>query len=269
MRPRLPRTLDDFLRPGGPPRIIAHRGLSGLAPENTLPAFAKAVELGVDMIELDVLASAEGGLVVIHDAELERTTDGRGEVARHTLEELATLDAGSWFSPDFAGVRIPTLDEVFDLLGGKVLVDVEIKTEAVSDTAGGGIVERVLALIRARRLDREVLVSSFDERALHLARRLAPDIRRGALYDVDSRATRDPLELVRRTGAAALFLGSGQLTTSLLERAHAEGGVVGVYTVNETERMSQLLDRGVDALFTDRADLMLDLVKRRERSGRA
>lgn len=267
-RPPSPRTLDELLRPGGPLRIIAHRGLSGLAPENTLPAFARALELGVDMVELDVLLSADGEVVVLHDAELDRTTDGHGLVSASTLAELETLDAGSWFSPTFAGTPIPTLSAVFELLGGRLPLNVEIKTEAVGRDAEGGVVERVLQLVREHGLTEQVLLSSFDERALSQALTLDPRVRRAVLLDATTapgeEPRRDPTGLLLSTEAAALHLAADALTPALLRQAHDLGIIVGVYTVNEPDRMLELVGLGVEAVFTDRADLMLDALARRD-----
>ena len=109
---RRPTTIEAFYAPGSPTRVIAHRGFSAIAPENTLVAIEKAIELGADMVEFDVTVTADGEVVVIHDETLGRTTDGRGKVMEKTLEELQRLDAGSWFAPEFAGESIPTLEQV-------------------------------------------------------------------------------------------------------------------------------------------------------------
>lgn len=130
-----------------PIMVIAHRGFSGQAPENTLASFQKAVELGSDMIELDVRFSKDGQVVVIHDDTIDRTTNGRGKVADYTLKELKQFDAGSWFAPQFSGERIPTLKEVLELVKGKVLVNIEIKDESpgqykITDLAERGLCKR-------------------------------------------------------------------------------------------------------------------------------
>ena len=111
----------------GRPLIMGHRGAMGHAPENTMASFRKAVELGVEAIELDVHLSSDGKLVVIHDETLDRTTDGQGPVVAKTLTELKALDAGSWYKPEFAGERIPTLEEVLDWARDRVPVVIEVK----------------------------------------------------------------------------------------------------------------------------------------------
>ena len=121
-------TIDDFLRLGERPRVIAHRGFSGVAPENTLAAFRRAIEIGADMIEVDVALTGDGHVVCLHDETLDRTTDGQGLLAAATFEEVRRLDAGSWFAPELAGEKVPTLAEVLDLARGRILVNVEIKS---------------------------------------------------------------------------------------------------------------------------------------------
>ncbi len=116
------------------PQIFAHRGAKAVAPENTLPAFERALAMGVDGIELDVHCSKDGQLVVIHDESLERTTSGTGKVSDYTAAQLAKIDAGSYFNPAFAGTGVPTLAEVFDLVGNRCRVNVELK----SDDPNGG-----------------------------------------------------------------------------------------------------------------------------------
>src|SRR5512136_1224893 len=117
--------MSDWLIPHDRPLNIGHRGASAAAPQNTLAAFRKAMELGADGVELDVQLSADGAVVVIHDFTVDKATDGTGRVAAKTLAELKALDAGSRFSPQFAGERIPTLAEVFEAIDGKLLVNVE------------------------------------------------------------------------------------------------------------------------------------------------
>ena len=116
------QTAHDVMKPQDQPLVIAHRGFSGVAPENTLAAFRKAIDVGADMFELDVLLSQDEHVVVIHDDTLERTTNGTGKVIDHTLAELQALDAGSWFSPEFAGEPIPTLEDALRLAKGEILV---------------------------------------------------------------------------------------------------------------------------------------------------
>ena len=114
------------------PTVIAHRGFSAIAPENTLPAMQFAVDSGAEMVEFDVRITKDNQLVVIHDETVERTTNGKGLVSRHTLQELQTLDAGTWFSQTFSGTQVPSLNEVLQLCSGSVYMNIEIKTDEQS-----------------------------------------------------------------------------------------------------------------------------------------
>src|SRR5205814_5101727 len=146
--------------------VIAHRGASGTHPENTLAAFRRAVELGADMIELDVQLTRDGEVVVFHDATLERTTDGAGAVSDRTLAEIRRLDAGAWFGPAFRGTRVPTLAEVLAAVG--LPVNVELKP--VGDD---GLEARALAVVESAGALARVVFSSFDAGALERLRACA------------------------------------------------------------------------------------------------
>ncbi|MHC4427881.1 MAG: glycerophosphodiester phosphodiesterase [Planctomycetota bacterium] len=257
---RRPETVDEFLRPPERPRVIAHRGFSGAAPENTLAAFEKALALDVDMIELDVLLSADEHLVVVHDDDLGRTTNGEGPVHTRTLAELKTLDAGTWFSEAFAGERIPTLHEVFELVGDRVLINVEIKDEAVTDRVRGGITDHVIDTVKEHGLASKVIFSSFEPRALVHAREIDPQIRRASLFNEDLHGDRTPLEVMDEVGSVSFNLGREQVTAETVKACHAHGRRVLVYTVNEVADMEHAISLGVDGLFTDRPDRLLGLL---------
>ena len=168
----------DWLLPRPKPLNIAHRGASAVAPQNTLAAFRKAMELGADGVELDVQLSADGAVVVIHDFTVDKTTDGTGRVAEKTLAELEALDAGIRFSPQFAGERIPTLAQVFEALEGKLLVNVELKDFNLRSSA---LAAPVVEVIREHAMEKRVLFSSFNPFALRAVKRLAPEIPAGLL----------------------------------------------------------------------------------------
>jgi glycerophosphoryl diester phosphodiesterase len=154
--------------------LYAHRGASAEAPENTLAAFRRALEAGADGIELDVHLSADGVPVVIHDDTLERTTDGRGPVARSSLAVLRELDAGSWFAPDFSGEPLPTLEETLHLLAGRLRLNIEVKEAR----AGMAVVELLRQFPQA-----DVVISSFDHGLLARLRRIDPDLPLAVLLD--------------------------------------------------------------------------------------
>jgi len=231
------------------PLLVAHRGVSARFPENTMAAFRAAADEGARMLELDVGLSADGSLVVLHDATLERTTDGVGLLSSHPLEQLAHLDAGSWFDPRFAAERLPTLEQVFAELGDRIAINVEIKPEAVSSTAEGGIEEKVVALARQHALQSRIVVSSFEPAAVARVKRMAPQIRAALLYHHE--LDLDPVQLAALFRADGLHLNRRHVTAAAVDALHGSGLYLGVYTVNEAEELLRLRGMGVDAIFTD------------------
>lgn len=157
----------------GNPIVAAHRGASRSAPENTLVAFEKALALGAKGIELDVQMTADGEIVVFHDWTLERTTNGTGLLRNHTLSALRSLDAGSWFSPEFAQAKVPLFEEVLSLLNGRAIINVELKPNALDDV---GFESRVASLVRNQHMEAEVVFTSFDHTAIERIKRIAPEI---------------------------------------------------------------------------------------------
>jgi len=242
------------------PCCIAHRGFSGRFPENTLAAFRGAIDLGVDMIELDVTLTADDEVVVIHDETLDRTTDGRGAVRERRWSAIADLDAGSWFSPDFADERIPTLSQALELVRGRALLNIEIKEEVVTDRIEGGVTERVIGQVRAADMRAEVILSSFDPRAVAHAREIEPGIRRASLYNKKLHRGMSPSEIMDQVGAVVFSPGLKQVSPEMIANAHESGRTVMVYTVNREADMRRMLDLGVDGMFTDHPDVLLGLI---------
>ncbi len=246
------------------PLVFAHRGARERAPENTLPAFEQAAALGADGIELDVQLSADGALVVIHDFTLERTTNGTGHVAEKTLAELRTLDAGSWFAPQFVATHIPTLDEVFEAVGRRLLINIELKTFRLTDRATRLRLARgVLECIRKHGMERQVLISSFNPLALRIVRQLAPQIAIGYLYAPDL-----PLPLAKGWLARPL-IGRHEarhphfsmVDEAYMRWARQHGYRVNVWTVNEIADIQRMCTLGVDMIISDRPDVVLSVVK--------
>lgn len=171
----------DLLGPRNP-LLLAHRGYSRLAPENTLPAFALARDHRIPGVELDVHLCRTGEVVVIHDDTVDRTTSGTGEVADLSLEELRRLDAGAWKGEQFQGTRIPLLSEVFELLGDSVIYDVELKIRTKKTAA---LAEAVLKVIQKAGLEKKCLITSFNPLAIKAFRKAAPQIAVGIIYTDD------------------------------------------------------------------------------------
>ena len=231
------------------PLLVAHRGISARFPENTMAAFGAAADEGALMLELDVGLSADGALVVLHDATLDRTTSGQGPLSQLPLDRLQGLDAGSWFDPRFASERLPTLQQVFERFGERIAINVEIKPEAVSSSSEGGIEEQVVALVRRQQLQSRVVVSSFEPAAVARVKRMAPEIRAAVLYHHEIEF--DPVQLATLFRADGLHLNKRHVTAAVVDELHAAGLYAGVYTANEREDLRRLAGMGVDAIFTD------------------
>lgn len=236
--------------------VIAHRGASAYYPENTMAAFKGAVEMDAEMIELDIMLSRDGVPVVFHDATLDDHTDGNGKLEHYTLEQLKQLDAGAWRSPRFSGQRIPTLEEVLEFARGKIALNIEIKTEAVTDNLKGGVEEKAIKLVRKYDMEDHVLFSSFDYRAVSHLKELAPDIPAALLYSSPHSGNMLPSELLQKYGADAFNCHYSELTRKRLRDIRENEIPVFVYTVNRKRRMRKLIKMGVRGIFSDKPDVL-------------
>jgi glycerophosphoryl diester phosphodiesterase len=241
--------------------IIAHRGASAYYPENTMAAFEAAVDMNAEMIELDVLLSKDGVPVVFHDAVLNNHTNGQGLVSNYTLDELKQLDAGSWFDLRFSGEEIPTLEEVLAFASGKISLNIEIKTEAVTNELKGGVEEKTLDLVRKYSMQEHVLFSSFDYRAVSHFKKLAPEIPVALLYNNSQSNSKTPHELVSSYGADAFNCSYRQLTKKRIANLRTHKIPSFIYTVDKISRMRKLIAAGVTGIFTNKPDVLLQVVK--------
>jgi glycerophosphoryl diester phosphodiesterase len=221
---------------------IAHRGASGLYPENTLSAFSAAVEQAADMVELDVHLSADSQLVVIHDETVDRTTNGSGEVASLTLPELSRLDAGG-------GEKIPALSEVLLLTGRKCGVNIELKSPGTAAPVDKIIRQFVRDGIIS--LD-GILVSSFDHAQLAEIKRIEPSICIAPLFGDD--LPENFLDTARSLRAWSVNLNRQSITADLVKNCHKEGVRVLVYTVNDPEEIARLKSYGADGIIGNYPD---------------
>jgi len=251
-----PSTIEEFYDASARTRVIAHRGFSGVAPENTIAAVRAAIKIQADMVEIDVTLTADGHIVVIHDETLDRTTDGSGKVSDFTLAELQQLDAGAWFAPRFAGERIPTLDALLEEIEGRILLNVEIKSEAVDR----GIVTKVASAIQRHGMIDQVVVSSFSPTALQQMHAVTPDIQTAVLYNTKYHKGQDAVEIVTDLGASVFNIKRQRLTKTMLRRCREHDIPVGIYTVNKPARMRRLVKKGIDAIFTDHPDRLLEVL---------
>lgn len=228
------------------PLIIAHRGASALAPENTLAAFALALKQGADGIELDVMLTRDKELAVIHDASVDRTTNGNGLVAEMTLADLRKLDAGSKFSPDFAGEPIPTLRQVLELTGSRILVNIELKNYAHPLDA---LTECVIRLVQEMGLSQSVLLSSFNPLNLSRAKRLDPDIRRGLLTFPGKAGALLRGPVGKLFSYQALHPYYEDVNPKMVQAQHKMGNQINVWTVDNPVELRRMRDYGVDMLI--------------------
>ncbi len=235
------------------PLNFAHRGASHEAPENTLAAFLLAAELGADGIELDVQLSKDGQVVVIHDFVLETTTDGQGPVQDRTLAELKELDAGSSYDPDFAGQRIPTLQQVIEAVGRHLLLNIELKTKNVRDTR---LAQAVTRIVEEHHLLDRVVVSSFNPLALRQVRQLNPWISLGLLYAPDMPLYLRRAWLRRLFRPEALHPHHSMVDAEYVGWAKAQGHRIHTWTVDDPGEMWQLMRQGVDIIITNRPDVL-------------
>jgi glycerophosphoryl diester phosphodiesterase len=232
--------------------VIAHRGASGTAPENTLAAFRRAQTIGAHMIELDVQLTRDGTPIVMHDWTLERTTDGRGKVKSRTLEEIRRLDAGRWFGAQYAREPVPTLREVLDA----VTLPVNVELKACGDD---GLEARVLADVEAAGAMGRIVFSSFDMGSLARLRRLSVDATIGVLWT--KRSLTPAFTVVERVDATALHLRKEAVSPAGVREAAARGLQVRVWTVNDPGESGSLLSMGVGAVFTDFPERFLQIAR--------
>lgn len=227
-------------------RLIAHRGASTLAPENTAAAFRKARDLGASAVEFDVQQTRDGALVVMHDTDFKRVSNLRKKLKDLTLSELKTIDIGSWFDAKFSAERVPTLGQVFGLVGGLQEIHLEIKE---GEKLYPGITEKILAEVDASGLKDKIVLSSFHRATVFRARELDPSVRIG--YLVHWVTMGKAFEECAALRAESVHLSARRVNKAWVDAAHQRGLEVLVYTVNGERRRERMRALGVDAVFSD------------------
>ena len=237
------------------PRIIAHRGYSVLAPENTLAGLEAAIAAGAEAIEFDISTAACGTPILFHDVHLGRTTNGVGPVRRRTAEQMRALDAGSWFSNEFVGERVPLLREALDCLAGRVEhIYAEIKGYREMED-----VDRMIAIAEATGTVDSITAISLDWVTIDRVRSQSPHVKVGLIVEKAERFE----EAFRRAtthGQSLLALEAGMTLENppFVQRARDAGLDVGVWTVDDTEMADRLLDLGVQAFTTNQVERLQD-----------
>lgn len=216
---------------------IGHRGAKGYEPENTLLSFSKAIDLRVDMIEMDIYKCKSGELVVIHDDKVDRTTNGKGYVEEKTISELKRLDAGK-------GQQIPLLEEVLDLFGKKIKINIELKGNNTGDT--------LVIFLKAKKIKTgNLLISSFKFRELEKFHQLMPKVKVGVLLrKISSRG----LKFAEKIRAVSIHLAREAVNGRNVRSIHQKGMKVFVFTVNDPDEMKKMKDFKVDGIFSNFPD---------------
>lgn len=235
--------------PSSRPIIVAHRGLSAAAPENTLAAFALAIEEGADAIEFDLRLTADGVLAVIHDATLNRTTNGRGKVREMRYGDIHKLSAGAWFDPRFAAERVPTLDEVFTLAHHRIGINIEIK-EPPRHTQYD-IVGKILNVAKKHHALQNILITSFYHEYIKRAKQLEPRVATGVLHHPVKNFRTRAAALAGKVRADYFICSKSALRKRMVRSAHDHGVLTGVYTVNQMKTLRRVTATGIDMIFTD------------------
>jgi len=232
------------------PVVIAHRGYSEQAPENSLAAFQKAVEAHADMIELDARLSSDDEFVVFHDKKLNRTSDGRGILRNFTAEELTALDNGSWFSRKYSHERIPLLRDVLPLTKKGMMINIEIKPD-VQSRKGFSVEEEIVRLVAKARATHRVMFSSFNHFMMKAIKRVDSSIVTGILYNPIADFRHSPSQLAARSHADIFICSKYQLNGDVVHDAHDEGCLVYVYGVKSERDVERMVRQGVDGIIAD------------------
>ena len=236
--------------------VIAHRGASRAAPENTLSAMKKAIEFGADYAECDVFQTKDGEIVLFHDEEMERTTGKEGMIWEYALAELKELEVGSWFSEEFRGEPIPTLREVVRLVKGNIKLNIEVKVSGKDPD----IAQKVVDIIRSEDFEKECMVTSFEKPVIEKVKEIAPDLATGFIFDEEH--------------PPDIFAGNWEIVCSkrnivdeeFVQKAKQSGKKLFVWTVNYPEEMRKFIDLGVDGIITDIPDILKEVLARKKKN---
>lgn len=235
-------------------QIIAHRGANLFAPQNTVPAFTKAIELGADGLETDVHITKDGQAVICHNYSIDETSNGLGNISERTLRELKSHDFGGYFSRRFKGTPLPSLDEFLEICKNSSLkiMNIELKHPR---TKGSLIVEKTLDAVKKHGLLDKLLISSFDQNLLIRAKELEPDCKTAYLYPSPDSVVKcflvPPYALVKKIGADAVHPHHFFVNKTMVDKFHSLGVKVNAWTVNSEELIEKMFKCGIDGYITD------------------
>lgn len=238
---------------------IGHRGASAYYPENTMVSFRAASEMKADFIELDVQLTKDGIPVVIHDVTVNRTTNGRGDVARLTYNEIRQLDAGSWFSREFIGEKIPRLEEVLEFAQNNINLNIEIKANPKSKP--GATEAKTLELVQKYDMISEVLFSSFNVDSLKLLRKINTEVIIGLLFENSLKQRVDLVPLIDELKIDSFHCSKRNIRKKRIREMHSKQIPVMVYTVNAKTTMNKLIEWGINGIFTNKPDVLHSVLK--------
>lgn len=241
------------------PIVFAHRGASKNFPENTLPAFKKAIELGVDGIELDVQVTSDGHVVVIHDERLGRTSNGSGWVKDKTLEELKALDFGSWFSEDCKDIKIPTFIEVLELLSSwKGTLDVELKNGPIFYP---GIEEKVINIIKEYSLENRTMLACFNHHSLVECKKIEPKIKTCAIYLA---GIHKPWEYAKSIKAGAIQASYYNMASDIIKGCKENNIFTNFWTVDDPKEIEKSFSLNANGIITNIPDKAIEIFNKME-----
>lgn len=239
------------------PVIYAHRGASGYAPENTMCSFKLAIEMGADGIETDIHLSKDGHLVLIHDEKVDRTTTSKGYIKDMTLAEIKKLDAGCKFNEKFKGEKIPTLIELIELTKNtNIILNIEIKNNKINYP---GIEKRLIELIKKYKIEKRVIISSFNHNAIYKIKEIDCSLKTGILY---SRNLKRPIRFAKNIKADAIHPKYKRISVKLMIKSKLSNIEVNTFTINTIKQIEKMFKYRVDGIITDYPDKAVEFKKR-------
>jgi len=244
--------------------VVAHRGSSGTAPENTVAAFSQALDAGVSMIELDVQLSKDNRVVVIHDATVDRTTNGSGKVSEYDADTLLNLDAGSWFDEKYKGERIPLLEDALELIAPKALINIELKSTRIIRTADTKIADATVDVVRKMGLIDRVLFSSFNHKLMKYLKEYEPGAHTGVIFHPVMHFGRMPSTLALPAQAEVFVCSKREVTRRRITDAVKHNIIIGVYGVDRAEDVKEMLAQGINVLVSDYPAMLVQHVHENE-----